>query len=307
MKVKKSWLVSLLLVALVCYVVYRVKFSAPTAAEETRSPVVAVDSSESPEAITGITRGLTQADIDAAEHPTLPLLEIAKRALVQIDEQCFDYTAVLTNQVRYQGNLRPQAQLELKLRHERGLKDGTQIPFSIYLKYREPSDSAGREVIWKEGWNDGQLMVHLTGLLNVMRISLEPTSSHAMKGNLYPVTMIGMRNLLLQIIEKGERDTQQASCRVTIQRGLKLNDRVVTLIESTHPQPQGDIDYHVAKIYLDEELGLPVGYEGYVWPEKEGDPPVLLEKYFYTDIKVNVGLQDIDFDPANPDYDFPGR
>jgi len=48
-----------------------------------------------------------------------------------------------------------------------------------------------------------------------------------------------------------------------------------------------------------------VGYEGYLWPEKPGDKPPLLERYFYIDMQINVGLTDEDFSPDNKAYDFP--
>ena len=49
----------------------------------------------------------------------------------------------------------------------------------------------------------------------------------------------------------------------------------------------------------DDELQIPIRYESYDWPQKEGGQPVLLEEYTYTDLKVNVGLTDKDFDPDN--------
>lgn len=294
----------LLLVISGAFFAYRVKFANGRPAEETETPVLVSELEPGVESH-WITANISQEKIDQAEHPLAPLLEVAKLAMKKIDENYHDYTAVLTNQVRYKGNLREQNKLKIKIRHARVLPDGKKIPFSIYTKFIEPAANAGREVLWMDGWNDGNLMVHLTGWQNLMRISLEPSGSLAMEGNLYPVTMIGMRNLLVQILEKGTRDLKREKGIVTLKRGLKLNDRTVTMIESVHPKRADHFDYHIARIYLDEELGLPVGYEGYFWPEKNGDPPVLLEKYFYSEIKVNTGLTDSDFDPANTGYEFP--
>ena len=36
-----------------------------------------------------------------------------------------------------------------------------------------------------------------------------------------------------------------------------------------------------------------------------GGEPWLIERYFYRELEINPGLQDIDFDPDNPDYDYP--
>lgn len=285
---------------------YRSMFASNGPAEELAAPVVEANRENDPEVDQNwITAGLTQAKIESAAHPLEPLLEIAGKAQQKIKGEYFDYTATLTNQIRFKTKLREPHVLHIKVRHARVDKEGRSIPFSVYTKFIDPPANAGREVIWMDGWNDGNLMVHLTGWQNLMRISLDPTGSMAMDGNLYPITMIGMENLLKQIQEKGSRDLKHAPGTVTFKRGLKINDRIVTLVESVHPQREPHFDYHIAKIYLDEELGLPVGYEGYLWPEKEGDPPVLLEKYFYTDIQLNVGLTDKDFDPDNPEYNFP--
>ncbi len=71
------------------------------------------------------------------------------------------------------------------------------------------------------------------------------------------------------------------------------------------PKKRPHFEFHISKIYLDDKLGIPIAYEGYLWPENEGEDPPLLEKYYYTDIQLNVGLTDADFDPANEDYDYP--
>ena len=51
---------------------------------------------------------------------------------------------------------------------------------------------------------------------------------------------------------------------------------------------------------------FPVRYIAYGWPAKgeKGDP--ILEEFNYTNIELNVGLTDLDFDPANPNYKFRG-
>jgi len=301
-----SWKSKILIVVLIVGTLVAWKRWNPTSATESDSPIVANEGNEQ-QVAGGITAGIDNDVILSAPHPLLPLLEIADKALENIDNHYFDYTATLTNQVRVNGKLREPNKMFVKIRHPRKLEDGTSIPFSVYMKFSEPKANAGREVIWAEGWNDGNLMVHLTGWQNLVRISLDPEGSVAMDGNLYPIYMIGMRNLLVQIRDKGTRDSQFDPGIVTIERGLQLDGRSVTKIESIHPRQQPQFDYHIARIYLDEELGLPVGYEGFIWPEKEGDPPLLIEKYFYTDIQLNVGLTDHDFDPGNPDYDYPSR
>jgi outer membrane lipoprotein-sorting protein len=71
-----------------------------------------------------------------------------------------------------------------------------------------------------------------------------------------------------------------------------------------HPNYHASLDFHLARVFLDDELKMPIRYEAYGWPESPGAKPPLLEEYTYMDIKVNVGLADTDFDPSNPKYRF---
>ena len=126
-----------------------------------------------------------------------------------------------------------------------------------------------------------------------------------MTGELHPITQIGIKNLVRKLIETGTSDLNHKECAVEIQRDVTINDRNCTLLQVTHPKKRDHFEFHVAKIYIDDQRNIPIGYEGFLWPEKEGDPPVLSEKYFFTKMKFNVGLTNKDFDPSNPDYDYP--
>ena len=107
------------------------------------------------------------------------------------------------------------------------------------------------------------------------------------------------------MIEKGERDRGHDECVVDIRRDVEIDGDRCTMITITHPVRRDYFEFHQARIYVNDELDLPVGYEGFDWPEKEGGEPVLVERYFYRELSINPGLTDADFDPDNPDYKFP--
>ena len=66
-------------------------------------------------------------------------------------------------------------------------------PFSVYVKFLGPAELKGREAIYIEGANDGNLMAHGTGIERVVgTLNLEPDSPLAMKGQRYPLTKIGV-------------------------------------------------------------------------------------------------------------------
>ena len=251
-----------------------------------------------------ITDYLVEGQHEDAEHPLDPVLEVARRGLERIRTEIKDYTALMVKQERVGGALVPEEYMECKIRHAR-TESGESVPRGVYLKFVKPADKAGQEAIWVDGQNDGKLIGHAAGLLNLVRVPLEPTGMVAMRGCRYPITEAGIEVLLVRMIEKGTRDRQHDECLVEIDRDLTINEHLGTLITITHPEKRPHFEFHIAKIYIDDELNIPVGYEGYTWPEDPAGEPVLEERYFYQNVELNVGLTDQDFDPDNPDYDYP--
>ena len=84
----------------------------------------------------------------------------------------------------------------------------------------------------------------------------------------------------------------------------KINDRRCTLLQVKHPHPRDYFDFHIAQIFIDEELNVPIRYAAYSWPTRPNGAPELIEAYTYLNLKLNVGLTDRDFDHTNPDYSF---
>lgn len=247
---------------------------------------------------------ISQEIIDSAEYPFDPLLEIAASSLAKTDQHVKDYTATLISQVQLSGKLQPERTLFCKIRHPRTTGDD-QCGLSVYTRFLKPESVAGQEAIWVDGWNDGNLVAHTTGFMNIKRFYLKPDSMLAMSGSRHPITEIGFRNLLAKMQETGKRDRELDDCEVTVTRNLEIDGRRCVMLEVRNAEQKDHFDFFIARIYIDNELEIPLAYEGYLWPETPGGEPVLLEKYFYTDLKINVGLQDIDFDPANEEYDYP--
>lgn len=260
-----------------------------------------------PAQLTGITAGLSDEAIENADHPLEPALKIAKRGLENIENNVADYQTVMVKQARIGKKLSEVEHLQLKIRHAGKAENGDEIPLSIYMKFLAPQSALGQEVIYVDGWNDGKLVAHLPGMMNFKRIYLKPESPLAMRGNIYPITMIGMKKLIQMMIEKGENDLEYDECKVTFNPSIEIDGRKCLLLRIEHPIKRDHFEFHIAKVYIDLEYELPVAYEGYLWPEKEGDEPPLYERYIYTELKLNTGLSDADFDPANEAYNYPAR
>lgn len=238
-------------------------------------------------------------------HPLDAALKIARDGLESINKDIQDYTCTIVKRERVGGVLGEHQFMQAKIR-QRQEKDGQiQVPFGVYLKFLQPKSVEGREVIWVEGKNDGKLIAHESGLLNLKRVYLAPTGPLAMYGQRYPIYDIGMKNLIEKLIEKGDRDRKYDECEVKFFDNAKVDKSLCRMIQVTHPVRRPHFEYYRAQIYFDSKLNVPVRFAAWTWPEQEGGEPVLQEEYTYVNIKLNVGLTDDDFDPSNRSYNFP--
>ncbi len=254
-------------------------------------------------------------DKAAKNHPPHvldPALRIAQSGLDHIQADIKDYTATLAKRERIDGKLLEQEFAQIKIRNRKTDADGRiVVPFSVYMRFLGPKELEGREVIYVETENEGKIVGHAGGrVLGLATVYLDPNGTFAMINQRYPITELGIQVLTERLIEKGERDRQGdwdrnlEECKVDFYKDAKINDRVCTLLRVTHPEPRPYFDFHVAQIFIDDELNVPIHYSAYSWPTAEGGHPLLEEEYTYMDLKVNVGLTDKDFDPKNPEYNY---
>jgi hypothetical protein len=179
-------------------------------------------------------------------------------------------------------------------------------PFSVYMYFISPSDVKGREVIYIDGQNDGKMWAHTTGLQDklVGTVSIPPDGPIAMKGQRYPLTELGVLNLTRRLVQVGEQDIKYGECEVKFFKNAKINDRIATCIQVKHPVPRRNFLFYEARIFVDDELNIPIRYEAYDWPKEAGAKGELMEEYTYMNLKLNNGFTDADFDIKNPNYKF---
>ena len=226
------------------------------------------------------------------EHPLVPVLQWAHSGVGNV-EQLQDYSATLVKRERIGGKVGDYDYMFVKIR---------QKPFSVYIYFLSPPDLKGQEVIYVGGQNNGNLLAHTVGLRDkiVGTVQLKPDGVIAMRGNRYPLTEIGILNLINRLVEVGEQDVKYGECNVKFYKGAKINNRVCTCIEVVHPTPRRNFLFHLARIFVDDELNLPIRYESYDWPKEAGGAPELLEEYTYLNLKLNNGFTDADFDTRTP-------
>jgi hypothetical protein len=178
-------------------------------------------------------------------------------------------------------------------------------PFSVYTRFLAPDTLRGREVLFQEGKFGNKMIVRKGGTrFDYITTAVAPDSSIALRENRYPINEIGILNLTQRLIEQGRAALQYDDVQVRVVPGARINDRSCTLIQLAHPQPRDAVNYQCARILIDDEMRLPVHYEAFDWPEPPGEESKLIEQYTYSDIRLNVGLTDLDFDHRNEDYLF---
>ncbi len=233
----------------------------------------------------------------AGAHPLEPAIEMAKKAIASFRTTVVDYSCTIVKRERIDGKLGEHEYMFAKIRQQ---------PFSVYLYFLGPETVKGQEVIWVDGLNDGNMFAHAGSGVRAMvgTVSLKPSSMLAMQGQRYPITEIGVENLGRRLLEVAEHDKQFGECEVNFFPAAKVNGRVCTCIQVVHPVPRRNFRFHLARVFMDDELQIPIRYEAYDWPQEPGGQPVLMEEYTYMNVKVNNGFTDADFDPRNSAYKF---
>jgi hypothetical protein len=232
----------------------------------------------------------------ANEHPLMPALRWAYEGVGNI-EKVADYSATVVKHERVDGKLNDYEHMFVKIRHK---------PFSVYMYFLAPTKIKGQEVLYVDGANNNNMWAHTVGIKDKMfgKVLIKPDGPIAMSGQRYPLTELGILNLTRRLVQVAEQDIKYGECEVKFFKGAKINNRVCTCIDVMHPVPRRNFLFYKARIFVDDELNVPVRYEAWEWPKEPGGEPELIEEYTYLNLKLNNGFTDADFDIKNPNYHF---
>ncbi|MGL4464051.1 MAG: DUF1571 domain-containing protein [Planctomycetia bacterium] len=207
-----------------------------------------------------------------------------------------DYTATFVRQERIGRKMAPVEYMKMKVREQ---------PFSVYFQWIEPN--AGREAIFVAGRDGDKIVTHATGLAKAFggTVLLDPEGPMARSGSRHSITEAGVGNLVRRLVTRWTFERQYNDTETKLARA-KLNGRDCCLITTVHPgADDGRFMFHTLKVYIDIEEMLPIRMEGYAYPPTVGrEPGPLVECYTYLDLRTNAQLDEIDFSPENPDYNF---
>jgi hypothetical protein len=241
-------------------------------------------------------------------HPLDEAIDIAETSLGEFREKYDDYTAVLYKRERVGGVTGEEEVANVKIRNRKEVDGRLTTPFAVYLNFIKPARVAGREALWVEGANKGKLIGHKGRGEGVLTMSawLDPTGHLAMAGQLYPITEIGIENLILKLIERGNKERTTGNVDVKWTK-LAIFGRPCRVLTLTHDKKDAKFDFHKAQVFIDEGFNVPVRYVAYDWPANTSGKLAksdILEEYTYTKLEFNVGLTDADFDHRNKAYNF---
>jgi hypothetical protein len=263
-----------------------------------RTPAVAqeggVNSETKPQATTARKPVLPQAE-QAVNHPLLPVVKYAKERLADVQRRVRDYSCRLVKRESIEGQLQEYQYVDVWVRE--GSRNGKQVsPMSVLLEYLSPADVKGRKVLYVENQNDNKLLVRRGGKRYAYVVtSLDPRGNTARHESVVPVTEVSFERLIRGMMERVEKDLEldPTGANTQVQSATaKVNQRPCQVIRIVHPARQEGLVYHMANVYVDTELQVPVRIEAYDWPEETGTEPPLLAEYTYTSLKLNQNLSD---------------
>ncbi|WP_236624840.1 DUF1571 domain-containing protein [Rhodopirellula sp. SWK7] len=234
-----------------------------------------------------------------------PLIELAEQAKKKFETEVDGYTCLLVKRETIDGKLESTKYIRLKIRERR--TNGEQLiqPQCIYGKFLKPKDVAGREVLYVENERDGDVLVRRGGTrLPNLTLEINPEGRLAKQESNYSFVQTGIRPMIEQILDRMQSQIDPSNVKIRFYADAKVDGRPCQHIEVNQIERRPDSAYQVAKVYVDEELKLPVFFSSYAWPDEPGEDPVLQEQYAITQINLTPNLTDLDFDRTNPEYKF---
>lgn len=215
------------------------------------------------------------------------------------------YTATFYKKERIGGSLSDDQFISLKLRNE---------PFSVYMKWIKGNDE-GQEILYVDGENDNEMLVKVGGVGGRMlpALKLDPHGSMAMSKARYPVTKLGFKQMLEEILQFRRTDLANMSgvkCRMLEEQQFDRRDCYCFIVE--YGSPERSEIFRKSVIYIDEELSMPVCVKNFGWltdeqrklDPKAADQESLLEFYSFSDVSFETKLASADFSRENENYHF---
>lgn len=243
---------------------------------------------------------LSTAKSEEFTHPLSWTVDFAASRSEYIRRNVRDYTCRLIKRERIGGELQSYQFARIKVRSEQRSDGEVVKPMAVFMQFLAPARIKDRRILYVAGENEGQVLIRKGGsMMKHAKISIDPYGRAAKRESNYPITHVGFDKFVDRLVQIAnddiKRDPMGENTRVSYFRNAKVGKRKCTRIHVEHPEQKQDMEFHIATLFVDDELNVPVRLVTYGWPEVEGEKAPLNEEYTYIDLKLNVGLTDADF------------
>jgi outer membrane lipoprotein-sorting protein len=172
--------------------------------------------------------------------------------------------------------------------------DGRMKTEKMEMLFRKPHDikfawitpKKGQKAAYLKGRNSDKLRARKGGLLSMIAVNLDPLGGKAMDDNRHPITQAGIGFLIAKTLEdiaKGQHELKYTGDEDM--EGRSCYHLVFT--------SQGARGFHYGlrtEFWIDKELKLPIQSKHFDYDNR------WIETYSYSQLKLNVGLRDNDFE-----------
>ncbi len=133
--------------------------------------------------------------------------------------------------------------------------------------------------------------------MQFLTFHLDPEGSLAMQRNRHSLQHSGMEKIMFLIESNYQLAREKGLEPIQSIREGHIDGTEVWTVECCFPENEGYYAHRVV-ISIDKTVALPFRISIYDWSE------ALIEEYVFRDLVINVGLDEADFSPGNPEYNF---
>jgi len=233
------------------------------------------------------TQSFLKPALAAAAPASLPdysdrLIELARTDHVQLfrwamenyDAQVRDYSATFVKQERINGKLNPSERIDVQFLDK---------PFSVLMQWQENPGMVDK-LLYAEGHNDNQMIVHPTGLLSwIKSVKRDPYSKEAQQSSRRTCDRFGYYRTMQDLLAVYELACQSGDLQIGYLGKTKVNGRTCVAMERLLPAKP---EYPYARLVteFDVQYLLPTAISCYDWRGQ------LVSRYVYENLRFNVGL-----------------
>ena len=198
------------------------------------------------------------------------------------DQNIQDYTMTLVKRERLAGKLSGSQVIDCRFRSE---------PFSVYLEWKQGADKAER-ILYVPGRLGPKMLARPRGAASwfVKTAKVDPKPRRAKEASLQTIDGFGWIKSLDSLIEKTSSARKRGELVEAFLDDAEYDGTETLAVEFRFPK-RPEYGYGRIKMHFSRETLLPVATFIWDWEDR------MLAEYSFLDVKVNVGLEDSDFEP----------